>query len=472
MDRRTFLSTAFVSTLLPNNVMAASSCSAGGQSLDDRLLAWLMLDGGPDFRHMIAPEYDSVYDSVGNAYWRHRNRAHEIANNNNAWQNKWQNDFFHHTNSAGVTFGILKEAGWLNSMYSAGNVALICNAVGSKSRNHSLSIRIMDQGNLDSGDGDFARSGWGGRLASVAGANSVALTSTPRQFCFGLHSSGDINLYDKSNLIALENSRNAGLYEYTSSNYKTDRRSQLERGLTSWYGGKRSTIPPSSPLFRVMESERKLREFGEKIDDVLALCPIPDEIRALYTANVLPNQPNRLVGRYSFGRQIRNLWDAIVVNKDLMMRTCSLDYGGWDSHANQKDGIEDNIRDIWGVDGGLDMLWRNLSAGDRANLVLVISGEFGRQIKDNGGNGTDHGKGNIMMVIGEQVNGGVYGDMFPASELAKLGQNTPDIDGLTEFDHVYGAVCDWVHPASSSVVFPYKASRDIESPGLLDNLFV
>ena len=95
MDRRTFLSTAFVSTLLPNRVLAAPSCVAGGQSLNNRLLAWLMLGGGPDFRHMIAPEYDSTFDSVGNAYWRHRNRAHEIANNNSAWQTKWQNDFFH-----------------------------------------------------------------------------------------------------------------------------------------------------------------------------------------------------------------------------------------------------------------------------------------------------------------------------------------------------------------------------------------
>lgn len=432
-----------------------------------------MLGGGPDFRHMIAPEYDSTFDSVGNAYWRHRNRAHEIANNNSAWQTKWQNDFFHHTNSAGVTFGILTEAGWLNNMYAAGNVAFICNAVGSKSRNHELSTRIMDQGNLDSGNSDFAHSGWGGRLASVAGANCVSLTSNPRQFCFGLDPSNpaDISLFDKSNLIDLENSRNAGLYEYTSSNFKTDRRSQLERGLTSWYGGKRSQITSSSPLFRVMESERKLREFGEKIDDVLALCPIPDEIRALYTANVLPNQPNRLLSRSSFGRQIRNLYDAIAVNQDLNMRVCSLDYGGWDSHADQKNGIEDNIRDIWGVDGGFDMLWRNLSAEDRANLVLVISGEFGRQIKDNGGNGTDHGKGNIMMVIGESVNGGVYGDMFPETELAKLGQNTPDIDGLTEFDHIYGAVCDWVHPASSATVFPSMASRDIEIPGMLNNLF-
>lgn len=329
----------------------------------------------------------------------------------------------------------------------------------------------MDQGNLDSGGNDFSRSGWGGRLASVAGGNSVSLTSTPREFCFGLHSSGDINLFDKSNLIPLENSRNAGLYEYTSSNYKTDRRSQLERGLTAWYGGKRVVIPSDSAFFRVMESERKLREFGEKIDAVLVDCPIPPEIEALYTANVLPNQPNRLLGRSSFGRQLRNLYDAIVVNKDLSMRTCSLDYGGWDSHSDQKNGIEDNIRDIWGADGGLDMLWRNLSAEDKANLVIVISGEFGRQIKDNGGNGTDHGKGNVMMVIGEGVNGGVYGEMFPQSELAKLGQNTPDIDGLTEIDHIYGAVCDWVYPSSSPTVFPSMASRDIETPGLLNNLF-
>jgi hypothetical protein len=56
--------------------------------------------------------------------------------------------------------------------------------------------------------------------------------------------------------------------------------------------------------------------------------------------------------------------------------------------------------------------------------------------------------------------------------LAKLGDNSPDIDGLTEFDHIFGAVCDWVHPGSSNGVFPNKNIADIEIPGMFTNLFV
>jgi len=79
-----------------------------------------------------------------------------------------------------------------------------------------------------------------------------------------------------------------------------------------------------------------------------------------------------------------------------------------------------------------------------------------------------------MLVAGNAVNGGVYGEMFPNTEIAKLNDPNvynPDIDGKTEFDHVYGSAADWVSLGSGNVVFPNRTSAIIESPGLLTNLF-
>ncbi|MFX6957404.1 DUF1501 domain-containing protein, partial [Acinetobacter baumannii] len=44
-------------------------------------------------------------------------------------------------------------------------------------------------------------------------------------------------------------------------------------------------------------------------------------------------------------------------------------------------------------------------------LTVLVMSEFGRRIKSNKSNGTDHGYGNAMMVLGGNVKGGkMYGD--------------------------------------------------------------
>ena len=47
-------------------------------------------------------------------------------------------------------------------------------------------------------------------------------------------------------------------------------------------------------------------------------------------------------------------------------------------------------------------------------VTLVTLTEFGRTINENSSGGTDHGRGTVMMVLGRNVHGGVYGD-FPAT---------------------------------------------------------
>jgi len=112
--------------------------------------------------------------------------------------------------------------------------------------------------------------------------------------------------------------------------------------------------------------------------------------------------------------------------------------------------------------------------------VLTVAGEFGRQIRDNGGAGTDHGAGNLMLVIGEGTNGGVYGEMFPDDEIDKYDDEqryrSPEIDPRSEIDTFFSEVCDWVQSGSGTSVFPRMASGYsgeapiIESSGMFNNL--
>ena len=59
-----------------------------------------------------------------------------------------------------------------------------------------------------------------------------------------------------------------------------------------------------------------------------------------------------------------------------------------------------------------------------------------------------------MFVIGPKVRGGLYGEIFPESEIAKYDQPRADIDGLTSIERLFGSIADLMQPGSASLVFP------------------
>ena len=257
-------------------------------------------------------------------------------------------------------------------------------------------------------------------------------------------------------------------------------------------------------------------------NNVDGINPGPENAGSNNYGNVILNG-RRVLRRTDFADQIRNLYDLLAINNlsvdvggeslSLNPRVLSMRYGGWDSHANQRQipyqvlndpnqpwanrGIESGLRDIFegqygnnpsnanALHAGFSALWEslndtNLGVVGTNNLVVTIAGEFGRQIRDNDGNGTDHGKGNLMFVISESCKGGIYGDMFPQSEIIKYDEpptRTPDIDPLTEVDHLFAEVCEWVLSGSGSVVFPRTSNGYggtapmIEVNGMFDSLF-
>ena len=168
MDRRQFLinglctSIMYGTGILPGSIMEACAAAV---PLQNRILTNLMMPGGPDFRYIFPPAFDSNTNSFGYHYWTNMTRAHGLSGSVASMQNRWNNDYVHRTFS-GVEFGIKKDCNWLISMWDRGKLAVICNSIGSASRDHALAILVMDQGNLLSGPNDFLRSGWGGASGS------------------------------------------------------------------------------------------------------------------------------------------------------------------------------------------------------------------------------------------------------------------------------------------------------------------
>lgn len=536
MNRRHFLQSALYGSLIygvggtPGLIKPAL---AGFEPVQNNLLVNLFLSGGPDIRHFIVPEFDSNQNSFGYKYWSNRWRAHDLTEDSSTWQQRWNDDYYKITVggsnwngslvdiagiNSGVTFGIWKHAGWLIDMFRAGNVAIVSNAVGGRNRAHDLSSLQMHQGNLLSGLNDSDRSGWGGRLARSAGGNSIAITNSPLPFTFGPVGSApnyDVNAIDNRDLVAVQNSREMGLNEADLTQdqlYRPNER--MARALKQYYTGLRNEqISLAYEKFR--DHEQKVRQFGELIRDRLSDLPLPLLIDALRNGVEIGGQavnPDSsgdarrvLRSGYSFGAQIRNLYDVLAANDLLNVRTVSMYYGGWDSHGDQRQnagnldindpnvnrGIESGFKDIFGgqfgaspsdsnaLHSGFSALWESLNSVDRQKMVITVAGEFGRQIRDNGDAGTDHGKGNTMFIIGEGVTGGVYGEMFQDDEVDKYDDSslrTPDIEPRTDLDSMFASVCDWVQPNSGDTVFPRTASGfsgeqpEEEVSGMFQNL--
>ena len=109
--------------------------------------------------------------------------------------------------------------------------------------------------------------------------------------------------------------------------------------------------------------------------------------------------------------------DAIEVAKlmqgDAKTQLAFMEVGGWDTHINEKSVLK---RYLPSLGKGLAALVKELGDSYSETTIIVIS-EFGRTVKENGNEGTDHGHGNVMWLLGGKIRGGeVYGEWKGLSE--------------------------------------------------------
>ncbi|HKM62685.1 MAG TPA: DUF1501 domain-containing protein [Acidisphaera sp.] len=83
-------------------------------------------------------------------------------------------------------------------------------------------------------------------------------------------------------------------------------------------------------------------------------------------------------------------------------RIAALEIGGWDTHADQMRRLQAPLSRL---DEGLAALRDELGDAWAKTAVLVMT-EFGRTVRMNGTNGTDHGTATVAFVLGGAVAGG------------------------------------------------------------------
>ena len=130
---------------------------------------------------------------------------------------------------------------------------------------------------------------------------------------------------------------------------------------------------------------------------------------------------------------------ATLLGAGLGTRILTIEWGGFDTHGNQINSQDPQLRVL---SRALAAFKADLTArGIEQNVVTCVFSEFGRRVDANDAQGTDHGAGGPMMMMGSAIRGGVGGEM------ADVG--TPDNNGnlqvKTDFRTVYQAIIsEWL----------------------------
>jgi uncharacterized protein (DUF1501 family) len=113
----------------------------------------------------------------------------------------------------------------------------------------------------------------------------------------------------------------------------------------------------------------------------------------------------------------------------------SVSLGGFDTHANEAN-AQTQLLGV--VSSSLTRFISQLKKTTRQNDVTVmVYSEFGRRVKGNASEGTDHGSSGPMFIIGEKIKGGFYGDQPSLSKLID-----GDLAVTTDFRDVYATVLE------------------------------
>ncbi|MEM1088761.1 MAG: DUF1501 domain-containing protein [Pseudomonadota bacterium] len=159
---------------------------------------------------------------------------------------------------------------------------------------------------------------------------------------------------------------------------------------------------------------------------------------------------------------------ASVIRQDLGVGVITADRGGWDTHNTQNvlaNGYGTRLEDLTNA---LAAFYKDMIAANYdEDVAVIVQSEFGRQVKENDNRGTDHGLGNVMMVLGStsRMNGGLWGT-FPGFD------NTPGNAFIptTDFRDVMIAVAHGVlgnsgYSGGQSAIFPGHNYEAV--PGML-----
>ena len=162
---------------------------------------------------------------------------------------------------------------------------------------------------------------------------------------------------------------------------------------------------------------------------------------ALKGADILGTAPGKYSSTVEYsGRQFAQWLKSVAMVHLAGLGTrvfyTGLNPGAFDTHANQTTAFPRLWND---VTSAVNDFYQDLKEHNaEQEVVILMFTEFGRRVQENG-SGTDHGSGSVAFVLGDGVEGGLYGE-YPSLEPDKLDEG--DLRWNNDFRSTYATLLE------------------------------
>ncbi len=317
----------------------------------------------------------------------------------------------------GIDFRLHNAAGGLAELYKQGHLAFI-HACGltDKTRSHFVATDIIERGGASEADLTRLDTGWLARMVKAQGGSSplqaVAVNGTMP---------GDLDGLEHALAVP---DVNGGL-PYVGG-------PAVSTALWSMYAGAKG-------------------EVGEAGRLALQLPVVIDQkISRDIQGHAIPYQAENGANYDAAGNLAGTLKSvARLIKMDAGLRAITLDYGGWDTHEYQPG----RFRNLVGpLSGGMAAFWNDIAAYQDRVVVVTVT-EFGRRLRSNKSNGTDHGRAGLMAVLGGKAKGGKFYGAWPGLTSDKLEEGV-DLAVTTDYRQVLSETAAYVTGQENAGIFP------------------
>ncbi len=406
ISRRTVLGTGIAGLaagLLP--VPGLRNLAFAGSGPDRPILIVVHLRGGCDGLNLISPATDPAFIEA---------RASELrvpADGSDAGHALGQGP------DPKVDFRLHAQAGGLAELYQGGQLAFL-HAVGltDGTRSHFVATDMIERGVADAASLNRESNGWLTR--------ALAQDGQPRGLV-AASASGAVSgeLMGLPSAIAVPS---------------------LDGGLA----------PPGGP--QAAEVLKRLYQFAAGDvglagrDALQAMAAIDGRLPRDPQGHVQPYQAEAHVDygpAAEFGRPLKAL--AQLIKMDVGLEAATVDIGGWDTHEYQPGRFRTAVDHL---SNGIAQFWNDM-ARHHDRLVLVTLTEFGRRLRSNKSQGTDHGRAGVMAVLGGKVHGGRFYGGWPGLAPDKLDEGV-DLAVATDYRRVLTEVLEMREGKRLPAVFP------------------
>ncbi len=141
-------------------------------------------------------------------------------------------------------------------------------------------------------------------------------------------------------------------------------------------------------------------------------------------------------GNDDVAQYMKNIVQTHLANLGTRILYTTAPYNSFDTHAGE---LANHTRLWTQTSQAISAFYEDLKEHNATdNVVLFVFTEFGRRVHDNG-SGTDHGAGGHAFVIGDAVQGGLYGE-YPSLEAGKLMEG--DLHFNNDFRGTYATLLE------------------------------